>query len=183
VWLDPAVTASDHSDAQGIQCDGVGADGLIYRLWSWEGRTTPLDALVRATRKAIEWGADTVGVETDQGGDTWRVVYHQACEELRRAGTLTGRQPRYAQQKAGAGHGSKATRAQRMLVDYERHRIRHLVGTHQTLEAGLMRFPKVKPFDLVDAAYWSWADLAKRSGRSGGVRSAVGVAMPEFRLN
>jgi len=22
-----------------------------------------------------------------------------------------------------------------------------------------MRFPKVKPFDLVDACYWSWQDL------------------------
>jgi hypothetical protein len=183
VWLDPAVTATDQSDSQGIQCDGLGADGLFYRLWSWEGRTSPLDAMVRAVRKAVEWEADTVGVETDQGGDTWRVVYEQACEQLRRDGVLRGRAPRYAQAKAGAGHGSKATRAQRMLVDYERNKFRHLEGTHQTLEAALNRFPKVKPFDLTDAAYWAWNDLAGRGRGRGGVRSSAAVSMPEFRLN
>lgn len=183
VWLDPAVTATDHSDCQGIQCDGLGKDGLIYRLWSWEGRTTPLDAVKRAIAKAVEWGADTVGIESDQGGDTWRSVYQQACEEQRRAGVLTGPAPRFASQKAGAGHGSKMARAQRMLVDYERNRIRHLVGTHDTLEMALMRFPKVKPYDLTDACYWAWHDLVRRGSGRGGVRSAVGASVGEFRLN
>lgn len=183
VWLDPAVTSTDNSDCQGIQCDALGADGLIYRLWSWEGRTTPLDAVKRAVAKAVEWNADTVGVESDQGGDTWRVVYAQACDELRREGTLVGPQPRFASKKAGAGQGSKMARAQRMLVDYERGKFRHLTGTHDALEQGLNRFPKVKPYDLVDAAYWAWLDIAGRGTRRARVGSAVGQAMPEFRLN
>jgi hypothetical protein len=165
VWLDPAVTSTDHSDCQGIQCDGLGVDGLLYRLFSWEGRTTPLDAVMRACRIAIEWHADTLGVESDQGGDTWRTVYQQACEELRASGDLVGSAPRFAAEKAGAGHGSKAARAQRMLVDYERNKVRHLVGTHRALETGLMRFPRAKPFDLVDAAFWSWFDLMGRAQR------------------
>lgn len=173
VWLDPAVTSSDHSDCQGIQCDGLGADGLVYRLFSWEGRTTPLDAVKRACRTAVQWGAETVGVESDQGGDTWKTVYHQACEELRASGELSGSAPRFASAKAGAGHGSKMTRAQRMLVDYERNRIRHLTGTHQVLEMALTRFPKSKPFDLTDAAYWAWADLAGKADRK---QSRVGTA-------
>jgi hypothetical protein len=183
VWLDPAVTSTDNSDRQGIQCDALGTDGLIYRLWSWEGRTQPLDAVKRAIKKALEWDADTVGIESDQGGDTWRSVYHQACDELRSEGVLTRNAPRFASAKAGAGHGSKMTRAQRMLVDYERNKIRHLVGTHDALEMALMRFPKVKPFDLTDASYWAWHDLTRRGSGRGGVRSAAGRAMPEFRMN
>ena len=38
VWLDPAVTDTDQSDSQGLQADGIAADGTIYRLRSWEGR-------------------------------------------------------------------------------------------------------------------------------------------------
>jgi hypothetical protein len=184
VWLDPAVTSTDQSDCQGIQCDGLGSDGLIYRLFSWEGRTTPLDAVKRAVRIAVQWNADTVGVESDQGGDTWQVVYRQACEELRRSGDLDGPAPRFASEKAGAGHGSKAARAQRMLVDYERHQIRHLEGTHAALELALMRFPKMKPFDLVDAAFWSWSDIAGRARRKRArVGSAAGMSVGDVRLN
>jgi hypothetical protein len=62
-----------------------------------------------------------------------------------------------------------------MLVDYERNKIRHLVGTHTSLENALMRFPKVKPFDLVDTAYWSWHALSKNKSRAT-VRSAASVA-------
>lgn len=183
VWLDPAVTSSDQSDCQGIQCDGLGSDGLIYRLFSWEGRTTPLDAVKRAVRAAIQWDATTVGIESDQGGDTWKAVYLQACEDLRRSGELTGPAPRFASEKAGAGHGSKMARAQRMLVDYERNRIRHLRGTHSVLELGLMRFPKTKPFDLVDAAYWAWNDLAGRGGRGRSrVSSPARTSIGEVRV-
>ena len=178
VWLDPAVTSTDNSDCQGIQCDALGTDGLIYRLFSWEGRTTPLEAVKRAIRKAIEWNAESVGVETDQGGDTWESVYTQACEELRREGELLGSAPKFNSAKAGQGHGGKMQRAQRMLVDYERHRIRHLKGTSSMLESALERFPKVKPFDLTDAAYWSWADLAEKLRRKPTkYRSAVGLSV------
>lgn len=177
VWLDPAVTATDNSDCQGIICDALGADGNLYRLWSWEGRTTPLAAMKRAITKALEWNADTVGVETNQGGDTWKIVYHQACEELRAEGVLDGSAPLYAEEKASSGTGGKLQRAQRMLVDYERHKIRHLLGTHGTLEQALMRFPKVKPFDLVDTAYWSWHALMKGPSKAT-VRSPARIAGP-----
>jgi len=176
VWLDPAVTSTDSSDCQGIICDAIGTDDLLYRLWSWEGRTTPMAAMKRAITKAIEWKADTVGVETNQGGDTWRTVYHQACEQLRAEGVLIGSAPQFAEKKASSATGGKLVRAQKMLVDYERHRIRHLVGTHHALENALMRFPKVKPFDLVDTAYWSWRALMG-SGRRATVRTAVGMSV------
>ncbi|MDP9485747.1 MAG: hypothetical protein M3Q49_08200, partial [Actinomycetota bacterium] len=43
VWVDPAVTNTDRSDSHGIQADGLASDGTIYRIYSWEGRTSPQD--------------------------------------------------------------------------------------------------------------------------------------------
>lgn len=164
VWVDPAVTATDGSDSMGIQADGLAADGTVYRLWSWEAITTPEDALARAIRKAEELHAEAVGVETDQGGDTWQSVYREAARNLGLA-----KPPAFRSAKAGAGHGSKVERSSRMLADYERGRLVHVIGTHTTLERALQRFPKTKPFDLTDAAYWSWADLRGGSGAVGRV--------------
>lgn len=88
VWVDPAVSNTDRSDSHGIQIDGLGEDGLLYRLWSWEQVTSPRDSLTRAILKAVEFGALTVGVETDQGGETWREVYDAVVKDLRRAGAF-----------------------------------------------------------------------------------------------
>jgi hypothetical protein len=161
VWVDPAVTDTDRSDAHGIQADGLAADGTIYRLFSWEARTSPDDALTRALRKALELKAECVGVETDQGGDTWKSTYAGVVEQLRAAGELgrKERAPQFRQDKAGAGHGPKAHRASQMLADYEKGRIVHVIGTHETLERALKRYLLIKPYDLVDAAFWSWHDL------------------------
>jgi phage terminase large subunit-like protein len=161
VWVDPAVTDKDTSDSQGIQADGLGIDGKIYRLYSWEQRTSPQDAIRRALRKAVELEAITLGVETDQGGDTWRSVVDEAKEALRhdpeRPCDASGVQ--FVWDKAGAGHGSKVHRASLMLADYERGGIVHVEGTHAVLERALHRFPKLKPHDLTDAAVWAVKDL------------------------
>jgi hypothetical protein len=171
VWVDPAVTNTDDSDSQGVQADGIAPDGTIYRLWSWEGRTSPLNALQRALRKAVELKAECVGVETDQGGDTWESTFDSAWRSLIEAEEIPAgtRRPTFKQAKAGAGHGPKAHRASLMLADYEKGRFWHVVGTHDVLERGLRRFPKSKPFDLVDAAYWAWHDL-RRGSRKAAIR-------------
>ncbi|MGN6755849.1 MAG: hypothetical protein ACTHMJ_05595, partial [Thermomicrobiales bacterium] len=158
VWVDPAVTNTDDSDSHAIQVDGVDARGTIYRLWSWEQRTSPEDSLRRAIAKAVEFGARTVGVETDQGGDTWQSVYKQALQQLHLDAATA---PKFRSEKAGAGHGPKAHRASQMLAGYERGKIVHVLGTHQVLERALRRFPKTKPFDLVDAAFWGYHDLSQ----------------------
>src|SRR5690606_41752297 len=54
VWVAPAVSSTDRSDSHGIQADGLGEDGLLYRLWSWEQVTSPRDSLTRAILKAVE---------------------------------------------------------------------------------------------------------------------------------
>lgn len=164
VWVDPAVTDTDKSDAQGIQASGRGVDGNVYPLYSWESRTSPEDAIRRAIRKALELGATTIGVETDQGGDTWETVYDKVWRDLLddpscEAVQWNTRKPVFKQNKAGAGHGSKAQRSAHMLVDYERGKIIHVAGTHDLLERALQRYLVAKPYDLVDAAFWAWYDL------------------------
>lgn len=165
VWVDPAVTSTDTSDCMGIQADGLGKDNKIYRLWSWEQRSTPYKTIRKAVEKALEFNATTVGVETNQGGETWRDIYDQVIEDLRRESARDGedffrKMPRYKEVKVTKDMGSKVVRAERMLVDYERDMFRHVRGTHHVLVAALKRFPRIKPFDLVDASVHSWSELA-----------------------
>lgn len=166
VWCDPAVTKTDASDAQGIQADGIDEEGTIWRLHSWEQRSTPREALARAIRWAYEIGAGHVGVETDQGGDTWYDTFDNALrdvlEENPELRDLPA--PTMLEEKAGEGHGPKQERSGRMLADYQRPGppIGHVYGypdDSTALDAALGRVFVRKPFDLADAAYWSWRYL------------------------
>ena len=181
VWVDPAVTATDQSDSMGISAGGL-ANGKLYGLYWWEGITSPEDAIRRAIRKAIEIRADRVGVETDQGGDTWQSVYYRALEsvqaefgqqfenryadiedERQRKALIDGEikkilWPAFASDKAGAGYGSKVERNSRMLTSYESGQVIHVIGTHSAIEKSLLRFPN-KPLDLADSMFWLWNDL------------------------
>ena len=165
VWVDPAVTDTDRSDSQGIQVDGIGSDHKIYRLRSWEQRSSPVLTLRQAIVWAYEEGAEVVGVETDQGGDTWSSVFREAKLMVlnERPDFANKRDPKFRWAKAGAGHGPKAHRAAQMLTDYEQGRIIHSFDCAPILERALRRFPIVKPYDLVDAAYWSWIYLRRKS--------------------
>jgi hypothetical protein len=185
VWCDPAVTNTSQSDAHGVQVDGLGTDGRLYRLFSWEQRATPVTALTVAITHAVEYGAPYVGVETDQGGDTWLSVVREAKADI--AGRLVAEgQPSLAaevenlgvrERKAGSTQESKQARAQRhLLPHYERDRVRHVLGTHTVLERALRRFPLMKPLDLVDAAVWSARDLLEtgQGGSSAGLYGEAG---------
>ena len=163
VYVDPAVTDTDQSDSHGMQADAIGVDGKVYRLYSWEHRTSPNDALRRAILKAVELTLDAVGVETDQGGDLWKPAYVNVWNELVSDPeypdiTEQTPMPRFVAEKAGS-YGSKVHRNAYMLNDYERGNVIHVEGTHQTLERALKRFPLTKPLDLADAAFWSWKYL------------------------
>jgi len=85
VWIDPAVTSTDESDCQAMQADGLGSDGKLYRFYSWEGITTPEDIVTRAVLKCLELGFEAIGIETDQGGDTWQSVYAQVWQRINEA--------------------------------------------------------------------------------------------------
>ena len=155
----------------------MGVDGKMYRLFSWEVSASPNTALKKAIRIAIEYGADRVIVETDQGGDLWETEYREAVEEIEQeyidADEVPPRMPAFDDAKAGSGHGPKVHRSQKMLRSYETGRIIHVTGTHRVLERALYRFPDTEPLDLADAAYWGWYDLI-------GEQRGVSVGMTTF---
>lgn len=199
VWVDPAVTDTDASDSHAYSCSGIDANGAIYRLESWEARTSPEDSMRRAIRAALRHGAQSVGVETDQGGDTWKSVYRAASESVAHEdGVPLSQLPRFTSDKAGAqkaekkgmGQPSKAARNAKMLADYERPgRIFHVLGhpdvpadcTVANLERALRRFPKTKPYDLADAAFWDWKDLRGASLRVASGMKQLRTPMPSTR--
>lgn len=179
-WTDPAVTNTDQSDAHGVQIDALGINGIIYRLYTWERRATPVGAIKTAIRQGATYGATHVGIETDQGGETWGSVFREAREAVvaeveaellsaveredaegveRLQSLLLGVQAmQWKSAKAGSSQMSKAARAQQwILPEYERPGppVRHVLGTHNVLERALRRFPRSKPFDAVDAGAYS----------------------------
>jgi len=173
VWVDPAVSSTDESDCMGISAGGITRKGKIIGLYWWEDITTPEDALERAIEKAIQVKSTHVGVETDQGGDTWKSVYKVALAKVMERYRLklphekykAMRWPVFAKQKAGStdestGHafGSKVERNAKMLTDYENGNVIHMSGTHLTIEKALGRFPR-EPLDLADSWFWTWHDL------------------------
>lgn len=150
----------------------------------------------RAIRCAVRHGSQRVGVETDQGGDTWQSVYRAAAEAVSSEdGIPVHELPRFTHDKAGSQKGekkgmgtpSKAARNAKMLADYERPgRIIHVVGhpdvpedaTLANLERALRRFPRTKPYDLADAAFWDWKDLRGAIAAKGNVAALTGGRMP-----
>lgn len=174
VWCDPAVSNTEESDCNAIVAGGLGVDDHIYQFFAWERRAGPTETIRKAILKAMEIGAMTVGIETDQGGHAWEDLYYRVLddieEELREehdgALKMNGEEvflPEFDEEKAGSSGKSKEHRIQRMLQDYEGGNILHVTGTHRVLERGLDRFPGTKPFDVADAAYWTWHDLREET--------------------
>jgi hypothetical protein len=170
VWVDPAVTSTDKSDRHAIQVDGLGVDNKIYRFYSFEERATPLASIMLALRLAVQYQATYIGIETDQGGETWTSVFNEAVRLLMdgyedehgvvHPGGFDATMIGLVENKAsGLGNSTKVFRAQQMLAAYMEGRFVHVIGSHAILEKALSRFPRSKPYDLVDCAFWSWFDL------------------------
>lgn len=202
VWCDPAITDTQHSDSHGVQADGIDNEGTIWRLRSWEQRASPTAALERAILWAYELGSGHVGIETDQGGETWGPTYREAlatvlaqnpaltacwCGHLAHEGLECPQRelcgcdgyapfrapPQWLSEKAGTVAAPKEERSARMHADYQRPGppIVHVYGypdDSTALDAALGRVFVRKPFDLADAAYWSWKWLRQTGTGSTG---------------
>lgn len=166
-WIDPAVSSTTRSDCQAIQIDGIERIAnpklrpRIFRLYSWEGIATPSNMIKQALREGTARHVETIGFETNQGGDLWEDQYLTIAGDMLDAEEIEYI-PTFASEKAGAHTGGKEDRASRMLTDYTRGYMVHVEGTHTTLENALGRFPLIAPDDLVDAAYWAWNDLRSK---------------------
>lgn len=169
-WVDPAVTNKPESASQGISIGGVTDDGILVGLYFWEGIESPEKALEKAIYQGYQWGAEQVGVETNQGGDTWKSVWKLAAAEVTKRLTKEWEQlhpgqicppialPKFTDAKAGAGDGPKIERNGQLLTEYERGKVKHLVGTNAVIEKALRRFPN-PPLDAADSWWWVWKDL------------------------
>ena len=105
----------------------------------------------------MEYGADTLIIEANQGGIVWETVYEHVIEKHSFPRTST---PNLSLIKASSATGSKIVRANQLLAGYETNRVIHKIGGDLLqLEQGLRRFPISKPFDLVDAAVHCWVAL------------------------
>lgn len=175
VWVDPAVSSTDESDSMGISAGGITADNKVIGLYFWEQITSPEDALERAIKKAVEIKSVTVGVETDQGGDTWKSVFNAALKNVQEkykkelGADLYNNisWPRFTSEKAGGtdektgkAYGSKVERNSKMLTSYESGQVWHMIGTHALIEKALKRFPN-PPLDLADSWFWCHHSLIK----------------------
>jgi hypothetical protein len=179
-WVDPAVTDKPESASQGISIGGITFDGVLIGLYFWEGITSPEEALERAIYQGWLWGAEHVGVETNQGGDTWKSVWTLASKKVEekiikewkaanpdRPSVPPVSLPRYTDAKAGAGDGPKIERNGQLLTEYERGNVKHLVGTNRVIEKALRRFPN-PPLDAADSWWWVWQDLIGKANRKAG---------------
>ena len=130
--------------------------------------------------KAIEVKSLTVGVETDQGGDTWRTVFNVALAAVKEKfkkrmerGDISKDEyhaiswPQFTHEKAGGkdektskSYGSKAERNSKILTSYENGQVYHQIGTHKVIEKALKRFPNT-PLDVADSWWWTWHDLTR----------------------
>lgn len=201
LWIDPAVGAGPTGSLCGFIAGGrgVGDDGKVrlYIEWAHEKRMSPEAALRLAAAKAQELGIRTIGVETDQGGETWRPLarlvfsdYAVSMEEESKKTEVSletslppGEPPNppavvdsprkdtiaFLSAKAGSTGNSKYERWLRLLAGYERDEVRLVDGPWcVTLEQALLRLPDREPFDLADVNFWLWWSLIDK--RRGGWR-------------
>lgn len=179
-WLDPAVTDKPESASQGISIGGLDDEDTLIGLYWWEGIDSPEAVLERGIYKAWWWGCEQIGVETNQGGDTWKSVYKLAAEKvverIQKEWKLAnpGRPnvppvslPKYTDAKAGTGDGPKIERNGQLLTEYERGKVKHMLGTHQVIEKALRRFPN-PPLDVADSWWWVWQDLIGNKKKKAG---------------
>jgi hypothetical protein len=165
MWIDPAVGADP---LKGSLCGflaggrGVGPDGKMrfYIEWAHEERMTPEVALKFARDQARKMGIQRIGVETDQGGETWRPLARSIFGEgglstttaeqkatpaekrslwggdlIARAAGLAPKQGQadasgFMAAKAGSTGQSKYERWLRLLAGYERGEVIHVVNNY-----------------------------------------------------
>ena len=151
VAIDPAVTSGEDSDLTGVVVVGRAADRL-YVLADSSGRHTP-DGWARiAADLAVEWAADRVVAEVNNGGDLVERVLRQVDRDLP-----------YRAVRASRG---KRVRAEPVAALYEQGRVHH-VGTFPELEDQLCSWTPdaAGSPDRMDALVWACTDLLEARRR------------------
>lgn len=146
VAVDPAVTSGEDSDETGIVVAGVGVDGSGYVLADRSCRLSPDGWAKRAVQAYIDFGADRIVAEVNNGGD----MVESVLRTVDRSVPFT---------KVHASRG-KRTRAEPVAALYEQGRVTH-AAAFPDLEDQLCGWTPEsgESPDRLDALVWALTEL------------------------
>lgn len=146
VAVDPAVTSGEDSDETGIVVAGVGVDGSGYVLADRSCRLSPDGWAKRAVQAYVDFSADRIVAEVNNGGD----MVEQVIRTVDRSVPFT---------KVHASRG-KRTRAEPVAALYEQGRISH-AAAFPDLEDQLCGWTPEsgESPDRLDALVWALTEL------------------------
>jgi phage terminase large subunit-like protein len=146
VSVDPAATANLDSDETGITVLGKDINGKGYVLEDLSGKYSPNEWGKVVSQAVINWKADCIVAEKNQGGDMVENVIRQHDKQTR--------------VKLVTATKGKYVRAEPVYSMYEQGKVFH-VGNFPILERQMISFDPEKGSspDRVDALVWGFTDL------------------------
>ena len=153
IGVDPAITSTDSSDETGIIVAGMDAIGKAYVLDDLSISATPNIWAERVVDAYHKYGARLVVVERNAGGELLDNLIKSIDFDIKI-------KPVYA-------HKSKLTRAEPIVLLYQKKMIFHARQFHK-LEMQMATYePKSKSPDRLDAMVWAMSELFHISGNNG----------------
>jgi phage terminase large subunit-like protein len=161
VAVDPAATSSEDADETGIIVAGKGIDGDGYVIADRSCRMSPDGWGRRAVQAYIDFHADRIVYEKNQGGEMVEHVLRVAWQAM----GMSGKPPTTA---VHASRG-KQTRAEPIAALYEQGKAHH-VGVHPELEDQLTSWTPQggNSPDRLDANVWALSELMLKPERKWG---------------
>lgn len=130
VSVDPAAKSKATSDMTGIVVTALDTEGVAWVLDDRTKKGTPLEWATAAWNAVLDWGADEVVVEDNQGGDMVLDVMRSAWAHMHRRKPPTRLPPRVRTVTASK---SKRTRAEAIAAFYETDRVKHAADSTDRL--------------------------------------------------
>ena len=153
IGVDPAITSNDSSDETRIIVAGMDAIGKAYVLDDLSISATPNIWAERVVDAYHKYGARLVVVERNAGGELLDNLIKSIDSDIKI-------KPVYA-------HKSKLTRAEPIVLLYQKKMIFHARQFHK-LEMQMATYePKSKSPDRLDAMVWAMSELFHISGNNG----------------
>lgn len=131
VSIDPAATSKKTSDMTGIVVTAIDSDGTAWVLDDRTMKGTPIEWATAAWTAVLDWNADEVIIENNQGGEMVLEVMNAAWRHLHRVTPAPRLPPKVTPVHASK---SKRTRAESVAAFYETGRVRHAADGTGRLE-------------------------------------------------
>ena len=173
VSVDPAAKSKATSDMTGIIVTAIDAEGMGWVLDDRTTKGTPLEWATEVWSAVLDWNADEVLIEDNQGGEMVVDVLNAAWRHMHRRKPATRLAPRV---RTVTARLSKRTRAEAISALYETGRVKHLTdGTSKLskLEDQMLSWTGTGDSpDRIDALVHGLTALFKPGHSSAGVGNA-----------